>query len=164
MTSDTLIEDRVVMGERNFEAAIKIMLSRGQQTLKIFHPDLRVGNFQSRETAELIQTFLSGGRHRQLTIILHDAEFLASNCPHLINLLKTYGHTMKAYLTASHEHVAQDILVLADASDYLHRFHVQQARFRYVLDNPVAASPLHQRFQELLEATTSTFSTTPLGL
>ena len=71
---------------------------------------------------------------------------------------------MTVYLTDEQAKVAQDAFVLADNTDYLHRFHIDHARFKYAQGNVLAARPLHERFDQLLEATHSRLSAATVGL
>ncbi|CAG0993583.1 hypothetical protein MTYP_02417 [Methylophilaceae bacterium] len=162
--NDALVPNRIILGERNHEAATALLISRAERQLKIFDPDLSRGGYQGRSCHALLQDFLAKNRQNRLTIILHDCRFLTANCPRLINLMRDYSHAITVYLTDTRAHVAQDAFVLADNRDYLHRFHIDHARFKYGLDDQAAAKPLHERFDQLLEATDSILSITTLGL
>lgn len=159
-----LIPNQVVLGERNYEDATALMLAQAKSELKIFDPDLSRGAYQSLRVHQLLNDFLARDRVNRLTIILHDGQFLTSHCPRLIELMKRYSHAMTVYLTDEHARVAQDAFVLADLTDYLHRFHIDHARFKYVQGDVLAARPLHERFDQLLEATHSRLSPVAVGL
>lgn len=159
-----LIPNQVVLGERNYEAATALMLANAQRELKIFDPDLSRGAYQSLQVHDLLQDFLARDKLNQLTIILHDSSFFSTRCPRLIELMKRYTHAITVYLTDEQGKVAQDAFVLADRGDYLHRFHVDHARFKYSQGDEVAARPLHERFDQLLEVTHSRLSIGAVGL
>lgn len=162
--NDELKPGTIVMGERNYEAATAIIIGRAQRELRIFDPDLSRGGYQSLLMNQLLEDFLAKARLNRLTIILHDSQFFSTKCPRLIELMKRYSHAITIYLTDEHAQVAQDAFVLADGGDYLHRFHIDHARFKYVHNDEIAAQPLHERFAQLLEETQSTLSVTKLGL
>lgn len=162
--NDELKPDTIVMGERNYEAATALIIERAQRELRIFDPDLSRGGYQSLLVNQLLEDFLAKDRLNRLTIILHDSQFFSAKCPRLIELMKRYSHAITIYLTDDHAKVAQDAFVLADFGDYLHRFHIDHARFKYVHDDEIAAKPLHERFEQLLDETQSTLSVTTLGL
>lgn len=159
-----LAENQILLGERNYEAATALLLEQAQRQLKIFAPDLSRGGYQSPEVARLLRDFLARDRENRLTIVMHDSRFFMTECPRLVELARLYGHALTIYLTAAHARVAQDAFVLADDLHCLHRFHVDQARFRYRLHDQAAARPLHERFAQLLESTASVLSVDPLGL
>ena len=159
-----LIPNQVVLGERNYEDATGLLLAQAKRELKIFDPDLSRGAYQSLRVSELLNDFLARDPMNRLTIIVHDGQFLTSHCPRLIELMKRYSHSMTVYLTDEHARVALDAFVLADTTDYLHRFHIDHARFKYSQGDVIAARPLHERFDQLLDATHSRLSAVAVGL
>lgn len=161
---DELAENCIVLGERNYETATLLVMGQAQRSLKIFEPDLRRGAYQSVALHEALRDFLQRDPLNKVTLILHDSQFLRVECPRLVELFRLYSHAVTIYLTDTRALVAQDAFVLADDEHYLHRFHVNQARFKYVLNDATAARYLHERFAELLEATASILSLTTLGL
>ena len=82
----------------------------------------------------------------------------------MLDLLTIYGHKMTVYETNSSAKHAKDCFVLADDKNYIKRIHIDQARFRYGLDDLATASLLTTRFKELLEATQDVVTITRLGL
>ena len=156
--------NQVILGERNYEAATALLIGRARRELRIFDPNLGRGGYQSIQVHDLLSRFLIADRQNRLTIIMHDSEFLTSHCPRMIQLLRHYAHAMTISLTEGRAQAAQDAFVLADDGDYLHRFHVDHARFKYQLDNKVAAKPLHERFGQLQEASHVRLSAVSLGL
>jgi hypothetical protein len=162
--SDELKPNEIILGERNYDAATGLMIESAKRELKIFDPDLSRGGYQSLEIHQSLEDFLAKDRLNRVTMILHDSQFFYTRCPRLIELMKRYTHAMTIYLTDERGHVAQDAFVLADGGDYLHRFHVDHARFKYVHGNEVAAKPLHQRFEQLLDVTSVRLSVSTTGL
>jgi hypothetical protein len=161
---EELQPNQVVLGERNYEAATALILGQARRELRIFDPDLGRGGYQSLKVHDVLKQFLSADRQNRLTIIMHDSRFLTSQCPRLVNLFRQYAHAMTIGLTEGRAQVAQDAFVLADDAHYLHRFHVDHARFKYRLDDKIAAKPLHERFGQLLEASPVRLSAVSLGL
>lgn len=156
--------NEIVLGERNYEAATALIIEHAQRELRIFDPDLSRGGYQSLQVNQLLGDFLAKDRLNRLVIILHDSRFLLSSCPRLVELMKRYSHAITVYLTDEHAKVAQDAFILADGGDYLHRFHVDHARFKFMLNDEIAAQPLHERFSQLLDETQSILSITTVGL
>jgi hypothetical protein len=71
---------------------------------------------------------------------------------------------MIVYETNDSAKHAKDCFVLADGEHYIKRIHIDQARFKYALDDPASCDVLNLRFNELLEATHHMVSITKLGL
>jgi hypothetical protein len=154
----------IILGERLYEAATELLIARAKRELLIFDPDLSRGGYQSLNGFEALRSFLSQDEQNRLIIVLHEADFFTERCPRLQDLLKTYSYAITIYVTDDSARVAQDAFILADKAHYLHRFHIGQARFKYVLDDEVATKPLLERFEQLLEATGSAVFATTTGL
>ena len=164
MTSLKLVEDSIILGEHEYQVAIDTVIAQAQQKLLIFDQDFSKGDFTSLKRYELIQTFLNKSVTSELSIILQDATFFTTGCPRLFDLLSTYGHKMTVYETNTHAKIAKDCFILADSNSYIRRFHIDQARFKYTLNDMETNRSLANRFDELLEETTHTISPTKLGL
>jgi hypothetical protein len=162
--AEKLKPNTILLGERLYEAATELLIAKAARELLIFDPDLSRGGYQSLNCFEALQSFLATGAQNRLTIVLHEAGFFTEYCPRLQELLRTYSYAIDIYLTDDSARVAQDAFVLADKAHYLHRFHINQARFKYVLDDEVSTKPLLERFEQLLEATSTKVSATASGL
>lgn len=164
MTNNELPEDTIVIGEVNYQTALDHVISRAENELLIFDQDLSKGGYASLKRCELMRNFLAGNPSNRLVMILHDATYFNNRCPHLHELLGTYSHAMSVYQTNDQAKVAKDMFVITNRVAYLHRFHVDQARFRFAFNDTEAANMLYKRYVELLEATSHRMSFTQLGL
>lgn len=164
LNTTELIPDTIILGERLYAQAIDLILQHAQKTLLIFDQDFSHGDYTSIARHQLLQQFLSRDAQTKLTIILHQSEFLTTHCPRLLELLATYGHKMTVYITNDSAKIAKDCFVIADDAHYVKRIHIDQARFKYALDDAEACASLNMRFGELLEETSHTLSPTQLGL
>lgn len=162
--TETLTPNTILLGERLYAQAIDLVIQQAQKTLLVFDQDFSHGDYASIARHQSLQQFLSRDAHTQLTIILHQSEFLTAHCPRLLELLSTYGHKMTVYLTNDSAKVAKDCFVIADDVHYVKRIHIDQARFKYAFDDAETCASLHMRFDELLEETSHTLSPTQLGL
>lgn len=166
MTTDnnTLIPDQIMVGEYLYSDAINIILASAERELLIFDQDLSHGDFASKQKFELFQTFLNKSPSNQLTIILQNKDFFLNKCPRLIDLLTIYGHKMTVYETNETAKHAKDCFILADDKNYVKRIHIDQARFKYGLDDLATIGLLNSRFKDLLDATQEAVSISKLGL
>ncbi|MEY3882675.1 MAG: hypothetical protein RIQ94_3471 [Pseudomonadota bacterium] len=149
----TLIPDQILVGEELYAEAINIILSSAEHELVIFDQDLSHGNFASNQKLNLFQQFLNKSPGSHLTIILQDTTYFQSKCPKLLNLLTIYSHKMIVYQTNQ-----------SDKQHYIKRIHIDQARFKYGLNDIATANLLTSRFEELLNATQHVVATAGLGL
>ena len=159
-----LIPDAIILGERNYEAALNLVIARATNELLIFDQDFVRGDYASAARFELLFEFLSHNDLSKMTIILQSTDYFVNNCPRLLELLKMYGHKISVFETNDAAKVAKDCFVIADKSHYCRRFHVDQARFKYALNDEETCTSLNMRFEELLEETNEAISVTKLGL
>lgn len=164
INDSTLTPNQIIVGEHLYNDAINIILGKAQHELLIFDQDLSRGGFNSQEKYELLQNFLSQNITSQLTIILQDTTFFQEKCPRLFSLLTIYGHKMQVYVTNQSVKHAKDCFVLADGQHHIKRIHIDQARFKYVLNDVTSVHSLNTRFKELKEAIQDVVTTKKLGL
>jgi hypothetical protein len=161
---EELKPDTIILGERNYEAALDLVIAEAKDELLIFDQDFVHGDFASQQRFEILFEFLSKNNLSKLTIILQSTEHFVNNCPRLFELLRLYGHKMIVYATNDNAKIAKDCFVIADNRHYLRRFHIDQARFKYAFDDENESANLLTRFGELLDETTEAVSVTKLGL
>jgi len=159
-----LVQNQILIGEKLYAEAIHIVLENAKHTLRIFDQDLSRGDFSSLQTYDLLRAFLSKSATSRLTIILQDTLYFQEKCPRLFSLLETYGHKMTILETNETAKHAKDCFILADDEHYIKRIHIDQARFKYALNDEVSVEQLSTRFEELLEATQHAVAVTKLGL
>jgi hypothetical protein len=164
MSEAELKPNEIMLGERNYEAVLDLVIGSAQNDLLIFDQDFARGDFASLQRFELIQAFLSKNSLSKLTIILQNTDFFIQHCPRLFDLLKLYSHKMVVFATNDNAKIAKDCFVIADKANYLRRFHIEQARFKYALDDAEECANLAMRFAELMDETTEAVSSTKLGL
>jgi len=159
-----LAPNTIITGEHLYSDAINLVLANAKNKILIFDQDLSRGDYASLEKFKLLQKFLTANIASHLTIILQDATFFQEKCPRLFNLLIIHGHKMSVHVTnASVKHV-KECFILADGRHYVKRMHIDQARFKYALDDPQSVEILNNRFQELQDAIDDVVTTRPLGL
>ena len=164
MTHAELLPNTVLMGERDYAQALDLVIAQANYELCIFDQDFGKGDYASLKRYDLIRAFLQKGEYVKLTVVLQNASFFIANCPRLMDLLRIYGHKMTVYETNDFAKIAKDCFVIADKQHYCRRFHIDQARFKYALNDSDTSTSLLLRFDELLAETIETVSVTKLGL
>ena len=164
MSESELAPNTIILGERNYEAALDIVIAAAENELLIFDQHLEHGDYASSKRFEQLLKFLSKDHLSKLTVILQNTEHFIQHCPRLFGLLKNYGHKMVVYETNDAAKVAKDCFVIADKQHYVRRFHIDQARFKYALNDVEECASLGMRFDELLDETADIVSATKLGL
>ena len=164
MDKTELTPNTIILGERNYAAALDSVIAQAKSELLIFDQDFERGDYTNLKRFELLFGFLSKNSLSKLTIILQNTEHFIQHCPRLFELLKLYSHKMAVFATNDHAKIAKDCFVIADKLHYLRRFHIDQARFKYALNDEEEYASLNIRFGELMEETTEAVSVSKLGL
>jgi hypothetical protein len=160
----SLSENTVLTSRREYEAALTAVLAHAQHKLFIFDPDLTFGGFEAAENVMRLRDLLVRQPAAKVTLVLQDTRYLLDRCSRLLGLMRQYQHAMTVYETNDEGKRVSDSFVLADDHAYLRRFHVDQVRFKFSLNDTATARLLGLRFEELLQLTHHQISTTPLGL
>jgi hypothetical protein len=164
MSEQTLAQETILLGEHDYAAALDIVIATAQHQLFIFDQDLSTGDFTSLKRFDLIDAFLNKSPTTTLTIILQNTDFFTMQCSRLFNLLTSFDHKMSVYETNDFAKMAKDCFILADDKAYIKRFHIDQAKFKYTLDDAQKTAILMNRFNELLQETKRKIPATKLGL
>ena len=155
---------QAINSESEYVAAIDQVIALAERNLCIFDPDLKKGDYSTLRRFDLLQQFLKKSRLTRLVIILHDVDYYSAYCPRLVQLQKTYSHAFSLMATATHARSAQNPLVIADSSHYVHRFHVDYPRALVAFHDQEGAKPFFERFQQLQEASAPACPADVLGL
>ncbi|MEE9331398.1 MAG: hypothetical protein V3U89_04120 [Methylophilaceae bacterium] len=164
MSDNVLTPNSIILGEHEYTMTLDLVIAEAQQTLLIFDQDFSTGGYRSIKRYDAIHVFLNKQPTSKVTIILQSADFFTTQCPRLFELLTTYSHKMTVYETNSRAKVAKDCFILADSKSYIRRFHIDQARFKFMLDDQETTASLADRFDELMQETAHTISVAKLGL
>ena len=158
-----LAQNAILVGERDYEQALDFIIAGAERELLIFDQDFSKGGYASAARHDLLRDFLAKDRRNRLMIVLQDVGYFVAHCPRLHGLLATFGHAMSVHETGDEAKGLRDSFVVADRRHYLRRFHIDQARFRYALDDGGSAQLLRARFEELLQVS-DRMAATRLGL
>ncbi len=145
-------------------AAIDELIDLAQDRLQIFDTDLAQCGWQSSQRAERLGAFLRRSPKARVELIAHDLRFLEASCPRLLALLKLHSHAVTVYRTGVEARKATDPLVIADGRHFLHRFHADQPRASFVVEQPQLARPWAMRFGEIWATGEPGLGATVLGL
>jgi hypothetical protein len=140
------------------------VIALARRHIKVFDVDLSWGGWNTASRCDALSSYLRRVPGGRFDIIVHDTRYLQSACPHMVSLLRNYGHAVTIYQTGPEGKVATDPLVIVDGKHYLHRFHFEQPRAALGIDQPEQTRPLASRFDEIWATGESGLSGTVLGL
>lgn len=144
--------------------AIDELIALARQRIRVFDQDLSQTGWGQAARVDRLAAFLGGMRGRRLDMIVHDTNYLETACPRILNLLRTYSHSMTIYRTGTEARLATDPLLIIDDQHFLHRFHFAQPRSALGIAQPDQTQPLANRFEEIWATGEPGITATVLGL
>jgi len=144
--------------------AIDQLIGLAVHKLQVFDIDLSECGWNSAARAEALAAFFRRNPAARLELIVHDTRWLESSCPRLMTLLQRYAYAITVYRTGSEARIAMDPLLIADGRHFLHRFHIDQPRAAFAIEQPQEAKPLVARFEEIWATGEPGVNGTVLGL
>lgn len=144
--------------------AIDAVLASARREICVFDPNLQGPELESREHADMLAAFLSGGRDRSLRVVVHDAEHVARYCPRLMSLVRRFSHSFSIRRTPDSLHHLSDCFALADEGNAAIRFHADYFRGKLLLSLPEETQDWRQRFEALWLESLPAVSATQIGL
>ncbi|MFO1325047.1 MAG: hypothetical protein U1F15_13415 [Burkholderiales bacterium] len=145
-------------------AAIDDLIDLAQNRLQLFDVDLSQGGWNAAARAERINAFLRRNPKARIDAIVHDTRWLEASCPRLVALFRLHSHAMTIYKTGPEARSAMDPLLIVDGRHFLHRFHIDQPRAAFAIEQPQLARPLVMRFEQIWATGEPGLSATVLGL
>lgn len=136
----------LLSGEAEYRSAIGDVLMRARSALRVFDRDLAQMQLASRDGAEKLESFVTGGGRMEL--VLHDTDSLLE-APRLRRLLDHHGHLFEVRTLPDDLRHLADCHVLADGIHGVRRFHFSQPRAALEIDAPTTIQPWWQRFDDL---------------
>jgi hypothetical protein len=145
-------------------AAIDELVALARQRLQIFDVDLSAGGWQTAGRAEKLSAFLRRSPKARIDLIVHELRLLETSCPRILALLKLHSHAITVYRTGPEARSAMDPLLIADGKHFLHRFHIDQPRASFAIEQPQLARSLVMRFEQIWATGEPGLSATVLGI
>ncbi len=152
-----------ILGIVEYEAAIDTILQKASSKIRIFDNGLG-REYNSSRRIELLRHFLLASRRNSVQIVLHETQTMDRNCPRILNMLRTYGHSMSIHETHPTAKSVYDPFVVVDDRCFVHRFHFDEMRGLLGLDDPIGTHTFIERYAEIWEASSPAVSATTLGL
>jgi hypothetical protein len=148
---------------REYEAIIDDLIPRTQRIIRVFDKSLSHAWNASRR-CEALRQFLLAGRPNRLLIVVHDAEPIERECPHVADLVRQFGAAVKIHQTLGPAKEVYDPFVVFDANHYVHRFHYRFLRAAQGTNDLIGTQQLLDRYAEIWDASALAVSSGVSGL
>lgn len=149
---------------REYTGALDQLIGNARNRLYIFDYNLEDGEYNTAHRFELLRGFLLQKRGNRIEIVLHDLDYLTRYCPRMMNLLRQFSHAMNISETTSQAKNVYDPFAIADLENYVHRFHYDEPRALFALNDMSGGHTLIKRFEEIRRASGPAIPSAPAGL
>jgi hypothetical protein len=144
--------------ESNSDALVAIdevfALARGEIRLfDVSAVSLRDRGLGRPQRIEQLRTMFSKNRAFRLRIALHEITAIESELPRLVTLMSTHSTQLKIQRTVGQAREAKDVLLIGDDSHVWRKPYFEHPRSIVTLNDPIAAKPLIDRFEEIWDST-----------
>ncbi|MDX8399397.1 MAG: hypothetical protein R8K20_04030 [Gallionellaceae bacterium] len=138
-----------INGTTEYVAALDDLCAKAQQSLFIFEKDFDNLGFNSEARYDSLRRLLLSSPSARLHLLAHDVQPLLRFCPRMMMLLRQFSHKMHIYQTPLNLRHLSEPFSVADETHFLRRFHFDDARGIYALNDPEAARTFQSRFNEM---------------
>jgi hypothetical protein len=151
-------------GVTEYIAALDQVCASTRHTLNIFEKDFADIGFNSEARYDTLRHFLLGSPNNRLSLLTHDPQHLIRYCPRMMMLLREFSHSMEILQTPPHMRNVTEPFAVADNSNYVRRYHFDDARGLLAQNDPEGARLLNSRYQEMRQVSHTGATPTRLGL
>jgi hypothetical protein len=133
-------------------------------SIKIFDADGVQYELNSTRRLESLSTFLRSGSEAKLTMVLRSLEHVEKKCPRFVQLVALHSNQVTIRQTDHEASRLEDCLLIADDTHFARRNVQAHARGVVVRNDEREATPMIERFQQIIGASTVVSLATTLGL
>lgn len=144
--------------------ALDLLVRIATRSILVFDVDLSQMGWNTAVRTEALASFVRRSPDVRANLIVHDTRYVEGACPRLALLMRSASAVMTIYRTGASARNAQDPLAIVDGRHFLHRFHIDQPRASFGLEQPALARPLVRRFEEIWATGEPGLGATVLGL
>jgi hypothetical protein len=162
--SDYIPEQLKLSSMADYIAALDKLCKMAEHNLYLFEKDYDRLGFNSEERYNTLRNFLLGSHVHKLYVLAHDTNYLLTRCPRMINLLHQFGTNMFIYQTPKNLHHISEPFSVADDEHLVRRFHFDDMRGIFTIQDAKNAHALKARFMEMWASSHPAPSSTRLGL
>jgi len=162
--NETELQHTSINGTAEYVSALDDLCAKAQQSLFIFEKDFDNLGFNSEARYDSLRRLLLSNPSARLHLLAHDVQPLLRFCPRMLMLLRQFSHKMHIYQTPLNLRHLSEPFAVVDKIHFLRRFHFNDARGIYALNDPETARPLQSRFNEMWASSHPAASANTTGL
>lgn len=162
--SDFTPEQVKISTTADYVAALDKLCKLAEHNLYLFEKDYDRLGFNSEERYITLRNFLLSSPVHKLHVLAHDTQYLSTRCPRMMTLLHQFGTNMFIYQTPKNLQNISEPFSVADDEHFVRRFHFDDMRGIFAIQDEKNAHVLKVRFMEMWSASHPAPSSTRLGL
>jgi hypothetical protein len=162
--SENTIQHTRLDGIIDYADALDKLCKLAEHNLYLFEKNFDGMGFNSEDRYSTLRNFLLASPTHRLFVLAHDTHWLSTQCPRMMMLLRQFGTSMFVYQTPKHLQSITEPFSVADDSNFVRRFHFDDPRGLYGVNDPGTARVLQARFMEMWAASRQGISSVTLGL
>ncbi len=162
--SEDALQHTLFDGITDYINALDTVCASAQHSLNIFEQDFSDIGFNSEARYNALRHFLLGSPNNRLKLLAHDSQHLVRYCPRVMMLLREFSHSMEIFQTPAHLKGVTEPFAVADNTNYVRRYHFDDARGLLAKHDSEGARVLNSRFREMWQTSCPSATPTKLGL
>ncbi len=148
----------------DYRAALDSLIQAARTSIKIFDADGVQYELNSTRRLESLSTFLRSGSEAKLTMVLRSLEHVEKKCPRFVQLVALHSNQVTIRQTDHEASRLEDCLLITDDAHFARRNVQAHGRGVVVRNDEREATPMIERFQQIIGASTVVSLATTLGL
>lgn len=134
-------------GIADYTAALDALCGLAHRTLYLFEKDFDGLGFNAEARYETLRHFLLSNPANRLYVLAHDMHYLSARCPRMMMLKRQFGpHVL---IQQTHQQHATAPFSVTDNAHYVRRFHFDDPRGIFALNDPEKAHELVSIYNEM---------------
>ncbi|NIO39730.1 MAG: hypothetical protein GTO41_05765 [Burkholderiales bacterium] len=163
MSNEPVREKTNFTSKLQYEEFVNEVITLAKHEVRIFEQQLGT-SYNASARHEAFRQFLLASRRNKVRIVVHDAATIDRFCPRMKLLLRTFNHAVTIHETQTQAKGVYDPFVIADEMHSVRRFHFDDLRGLFAKNDPIEASTLVERFEEIWEVSIPAVTVNTLGL
>lgn len=151
-------------GINDYSDALDKLCKLAEHNLYLFEKNFDGMGFNSEARYSTLRSFLLASPTHRLFLLAHDTRWLSTECPRILMLLRQFGASMFIYQTPKHLRNITEPFSVADDAHFVRRYHFDDPRGIFGINDPGSARVLQSRFLEIWSASQQGISSVTLGL
>ena len=161
---DNQLQHTPLTGMAEYVTALDTLADMARRNLFIFDKNFVESGFNSVTRHDLLRRLLLSNPANRLHLLTHNARAATQDCPRLTVLLRQFSHNLHIYQTPPHLLHLSEPFAVADESHYARRFHFDDPRGQFAVNDPDQARVLKSQFEEMWACSRPGVTATTLGL